>query len=126
VIPPPARSGGAISDLRATAAALVVALDDEDLPAAETCRLVGAAAAELGLLRPSYQHVRRIVRVERRRQELRREARKVLAGAVSTSAAGLVPSVVLVLERLRELQLAEELVLQEHLSNENRALVRRA
>ena len=65
-------------------------------------------------MRPSYQHVRRIVRVERRRQELRREARKVLAGAVSTSAAGLVPSVVLVLERLRELQLAEELVLQEH------------
>ena len=58
--------------------------------------------------------MRRIVRVERRRQELRREARKVLAGAVSTSAAGLVPSVVLVLERLRELQLAEELVLQEH------------
>ena len=87
---------------------------------AETWRRVGAAAAELGLLRPSYQHVRRIVRVERRRQELRREARKVLAGAVSTSAAGLVPSVVLVLERLRELQLAEELVLQEH-----KAFVRR-
>jgi hypothetical protein len=94
--------------------ALVAALDEEDVPAAETWRRVGAAAAELGLLRPSYQHVRRIVRIERRRQELRKEARNVLAGAVSTSAAGLVPSVVLVLERLRELQLAEELVLQEH------------
>ena len=46
--------------------------------------------------------------------ELRAEARKVLTGAVSTSAAGLAPSVVLVLERLRELQLAEELVLQKH------------
>ena len=95
-------------------AALVVALDQEDLPAAETCRRVGAAAEEIGLIRPSYQHVRRIVRVERRRGELRAEARKVLSGAVATSAAGLVPSVVLVLERLRELQLAEELVLQEH------------
>ena len=94
--------------------ALVAALDEEDAPAAETCRRVGTAARELGLIQPSYGHVRRIVRIERRRQELRREARKVLAGAVSTSAAGLVPSVVLVLERLRELQRAEELVLQEH------------
>ena len=92
---------------------------------AETWRRVGAAAAELGLLRPSYQHVRRIAQVQRRRQELRREARTVLAGAVSTSAAGLVPSVVLVLERLRELQLAEELVLQEHKLVERRAFVRR-
>ncbi|MDX6439237.1 MAG: hypothetical protein QOF45_1820 [Gaiellaceae bacterium] len=81
---------------------------------------MGAAAEELGLIRPSYGHVRRIVRVERRRRELRAEARKVLKGAVSTSAAGLAPSVVLVLERLRELQLAEELVLQEH-----KAFVRR-
>ena len=72
------------------------------------------------MLRPSYQHVRRIVRVERRRKELGAEARRVLTGAVSTSAAGLAPSVVLVLERLRELQLAEELVLQEH-----KAFVRR-
>lgn len=94
--------------------ALVAALDEQGAPAAETCRRVGAAARELGLIQPSYGHVRRIVRIERRRQELRRETRIVLAGAASTSAAGLVPSVVLVLERLRELQLAEELVLQEH------------
>ena len=90
------------------------------MPAAETCRRVGAVAEEIGLIRPSYQHVRRVVRVERRRRELRAEARKVLTGAVSTSAAGLAPSVVLVLERLRELQLAEELVLQKH-----KAFVRR-
>jgi hypothetical protein len=93
--------------------------------AAETCRRVGAVAEELGLIRPSYGHVRRIVRIERRRHELRREARKVLSGAVSTSAAGLVPSVVLVLERLRELQLAEELVLREHKSFERQAFGRR-
>ena len=105
--------------------ALVAALDQEGVPAAETCRRVGAAAEEIGLLRPSYQHVRRMVRVERRRKELRAEARRVLTGAVSTSAAGLAPSVVLVLERLRELQLAEELVLQEHKSFERRASVRR-
>jgi hypothetical protein len=105
--------------------ALVAALDEEDAPAAETCRRVGAVAEELGLIRPSYGHVRRIVRIERRRHELRREARKVLSGAVSTSAAGLVPSVVLVLERLRELQLAEELVLREHKSFERQAFGRR-
>lgn len=101
--------------------ALIAALDEEDAPAAETCRRVGAAATELGLTRPSYGHVRRTVRIERRRQELSREARQVLAGAASTSAAGLVPSVVLVLERLRELQLAEELVLQEHKLSAQRA-----
>jgi len=88
------------------------------MPAAETCRRVGAAAEAIGLIRPSYQHVRRVVQVERRRRELRAEARKVLTGAVSTSAAGLAPSVVL--ERLRELQVAEELVLQKH-----KAFVRR-
>jgi hypothetical protein len=49
----------------------------------------------------------------------------VLTGAVSTSAAGLAPSVVMVLERLRELQLAEELVLQKHKLVERRAFVRR-
>jgi hypothetical protein len=101
--------------------ALVAALDEDDVPAAETCRRVGAAAEEIGLIRPSYQHVRRIVRVERRRRELRAEARKVLSGAVAASAAGLAPDVVLVLERLRELQLAEELVLQEHKAHERRA-----
>jgi hypothetical protein len=98
--------------------ALVAALDEDGMPAAETCRRVGAAAEEIGLIRPSYQHVRRVVQVERRRRELRAEARKVLTGAVSTSAAGLAPSVVL--ERLRELQVAEELVLQKH-----KAFVRR-
>ena len=105
--------------------ALVAALDEDGLPAAETCRRVGAAAEAIGLLRPSYQHVRRIVRVERRRRELRAEAREVLTGVVSTSAAGLAPSVVLVLERLRELQRAEELVLQEHKWFERRAFVPR-
>ena len=94
--------------------ALVAAFDEEGAPAAETCRRVGAAARELGLIQPSYGHVRRIVRIERQRQELRREARRVLTGAASTSAAGLVPSVVLVLEQLRELRGVEELVLQEH------------
>ena len=108
----------AISSNDPRISALVAALDQDGMPAAETCRRVGAVAEEIGLIRPSYQHVRRVVRVERRRRELRAEARKVLTGAVSTSAAGLAPSVVL--ERLRELQLAEELVLQEH-----KAFVRR-
>lgn len=80
----------------------------------ETCRQVGAAAERLGLTRPSYQHVRRLVRIERRRRELEAAGRAVLGRAASTLAAGRVPSAVSVVQQLRELQLAEELVLQEH------------
>jgi hypothetical protein len=47
-------------------------LDDESQPMAETCRRVGAAAEKLGLARPSYVHLRRILTAERaRRRELR-------------------------------------------------------
>ena len=95
-------------------AVLVGALDAEDVPVAETWRRVATAAQQLGLRRPSYQHVRRLVRVERRRRELERAGRAVLGSAASTLAAGRVPSAVSTLQRLRDLQRAEELVLQEH------------
>jgi hypothetical protein len=95
-------------------AVLVVELDDEDEPFAETWRRVGRAAEQLGLKRPSYQHVRRLVRIERRRRRLQAAGRQVLGRAASTAMAGRVPSAVLVLERLRELRAHEELVLQEH------------
>ena len=93
---------------------LVAHFDRADHSAAETWRQVSLAAERVGLRRPSYQHVRRLVRVERRLQELRAQKREVWKDAAARNAAGLVPSVVWTLSRVRELQLAEELVLQEH------------
>ena len=95
-------------------AVLVVELDRDELPMAQTWRDVAGAAERLGMRRPSYQHVRRLVRIERRRRQLEARGREVLGRAAATMAAGRVPSAVLVLERLRELRGAEELVLQEH------------
>jgi hypothetical protein len=93
---------------------LVAHFDRADHSAAETWRQVSLAAERVGLSRPSYQHVRRLVRVERRLQELRAQKREVWRDAAARNAAGLVPSVVWTLSRVRELQLAEELVLQQH------------
>jgi hypothetical protein len=95
-------------------AVLVVELDREDVSIAQTWRDVGEAAERLGMRRPSYQHVRRLVRIERRRRQLEARGRAVLGRAATTLAAGRVPSAVLVIEQLRELRGAEELVLQEH------------
>ena len=104
----------AISPNDPRVAVLVSALHLDDVPVAQTWREVGSASERLGMRRPSYQHVRRLVRVERRRRELERQGRAVLGKAASTLAAGRVPSAVFVLERLRELELGKELVLQEH------------
>jgi hypothetical protein len=95
-------------------AVLVVELDRDDVAMAQTWRLVGGAAERLGMRRPSYQHVRRLVRIERRRRQLEARGRAVLGRAATTLAAGRVPSAVLVLEQLRELEGAAELVLQEN------------
>jgi len=101
-------------------AVLVADLDEVDAAAAETWRQVASAAERLGMRRPSYGHVRRLVRIERRRRQLEAAGREVLGRAATTLAAGRVPSAVLVLERLRELQSREELVLQEHKAFERR------
>ena len=95
-------------------AVLVVELDRDEVSMAQTWRDVAGAAERLGMRRPSYQHVRRLVRIERRRRQLEARGRAVLGRAATTLAAGRVPSAVLVIERLRELRGAEELVLQEH------------
>lgn len=104
----------AISPNDPRVAVLVAELDSPKAPVAETWREVAGAAERLGMRRPSYQHVRRLVRIERRRRQLEATGREVLGRAATTLAAGRVPSAVLVLERLRELRRAEELVLQEH------------
>ena len=93
---------------------LVAHFDRADHSAAETWRQVSLAAERVGLRRPSYQHIRRLVRIERRLQELRAQQRDVWKDAATRSAAGLVPSVEWTLSRVRELRLAEELVVQEH------------
>jgi hypothetical protein len=93
---------------------LVAHFDRDEHSAAETWRQVSLAAERVGLRRPSYQHVRRLVRVERRRRELRAQRREVWQDAAARNAAGLVPSVAWTLSRVRELKLAEELVVREH------------
>lgn len=92
---------------------LVSALDREHQPAAETWRLVGAAAGQAGLPRPSYGHVRRLVCLERALQRVRRERREILADAAARLAAGGVPNVPRLIETLTALH-EEELVFLEH------------
>lgn len=91
-----ARNAGAT--VRDLAAAL-----DGDQPIAETSRRVGEAAVRLGLPRPSYANVRRLVLAERRR---RAELREIREAVLADLGAGRVPHLPVVLERLREAQSA--------------------
>jgi hypothetical protein len=52
-------------------------LDDRDVPMAEVNRRLGDACERLGIPRPSYVHVRRLLLVERERQDAERELREV-------------------------------------------------
>jgi hypothetical protein len=64
----------------------VLALDDRSVPIAETCRRVAEVADRLGIPRPSYVHLRRVILAERalddadaeRRAELRAIAADVI------------------------------------------------
>ena len=57
---------------------LVVALDDRSESLAEICRRVGHEAEGLGLPRPSYVHLRRLILRRRAAEDARREARREL------------------------------------------------
>lgn len=59
-------------DVRIVAA--VRALDDRAQPMAETARRVGLVAAQLGLPKPSYVHLRRYIRAHRSQQDAERKA----------------------------------------------------
>jgi hypothetical protein len=89
---------------------LIAALDEDDAPIAGTWRLVSETAANLGLPRPSYPHIRRLVLDERRRRRARAEIRDIIKEAASTGAAGRVPGFDYTLGRLLDAQatLAEE------------------
>jgi hypothetical protein len=89
---------------------LVAALDEDGAPAAATWRLVGETAAKVGLPRPSYPHVRRLVATERRRRAARDELRDAIREAAATLAAGRAPGYDYTLGRLLDAQaeLADE------------------
>jgi hypothetical protein len=57
-------------------------LDDGTTPIAETCRRVGELAWSLGLARPSYVHLRRIVHAERVRKDALRARREALRAII--------------------------------------------
>ena len=79
---------------------LVIALDRDGRPIAETWRLVSEAAETLGFPRPSYPNIRRLVHVERLRRRLRRELRAVVKEAAVSLATGRVPGFDYTLDRL--------------------------
>jgi hypothetical protein len=56
------------------------ALDDRGQPLAETCRRVGEVAGALGLPRPSYVHLRRLILAERDREDAVRAVFDDVAG----------------------------------------------
>ena len=83
---------------------LVAALDEDDVPAAATWRLVSETATNVGLPRPSYPHIRRLLADERRRRRARQELRDVVKEAASTVAAGRAPGYDYTLGRLLDAQ----------------------
>ena len=75
------------------------ALDDEHEPIAEICRRVGRECDRLGLTRPSYVHLRRIIRAERERRQVIDDIRREL---VEQLFSGRAPSIAKAQERARE------------------------
>jgi hypothetical protein len=61
----------------------IAVLDDRGEPIAEICRRIGDAAGQMGLVRPSYVHLRRLILAERERQDdeqaRREEIRRIVA-----------------------------------------------
>jgi hypothetical protein len=70
--------------------AALVDLDDRSLPVAEICRRLGDVAAAIGVVKPSYVHVRRLVRAKRDYEDLEHERRAALRAIAGDIAARLV------------------------------------
>ena len=92
---------------------LVRLLDREGVPVAQTWRAVGEGAERLGLWRPGYGLLRKLVRLERRRRQLRAATVKALKTAASGLAAGRAPFRTL-LDDLEQIGWRRGLVLNEH------------
>ena len=81
-------------------------LDDPRQPIAETCRRVGQVAVRLGLTRPSYVHVRRLVLAERERRRTVRAAVDHVLGRLAARRSGGAYAVVAHQREARVLRLA--------------------
>ena len=93
---------------------LVVALDKDDAPMAETWRLVGNAAANLGLRRPGYHLVRMLARESREARRARAQRQRAELATVAAFFSPRVSDVYVAAERAREARRAEALVLNQH------------
>ena len=94
--------------------ALVVAFDRDDVPAAETWRLVGEAATELGLPRPSYHTTRELVRAERLRRRARTTARRAALDVLTAAGSSRVVDLPIALDALAHARAKERLVSDRH------------
>jgi hypothetical protein len=93
---------------------LVVALDRDRQPYAETWRQVGEAAWRLGLPRPGYHLVRELTARSRRIRAARRATRRAALGVVEALHSPYVVRTRQALERLAEAKSRERLVLDQH------------
>lgn len=93
---------------------LVIALDRDDVPMAETWRLVGNAAANLGLRRPGYHLVRLLTLESREARRARAGRQRAELAAVAAFFSPRVTDVYVAAERAREARRNEELVLNQH------------
>lgn len=94
---------------------LVTVLYREDDSYAATWRAVGDALQNGGFRRPSYELVRKLARLERRRREARRKRRRAQLGvAEAFFLSTRVVDTPIALERLRDAKRDERLVTQWH------------
>lgn len=94
--------------------ALVVGLDRDGAPAAQTWRLVGGAAVELGLPRPSYHTIRELVRAERLRRRARTTTRKAALEVLVAAGSSRVVDLPIALDALAHARAKEGLVSDRH------------
>lgn len=93
---------------------LVAALDHEDVPYAQTWRLVGEAAAELGLRAPGYHLVRELSCAARHARAARRATRRAALDTALALTSPLATDVLVAARRLEEAKARERLVLDQH------------
>jgi hypothetical protein len=94
--------------------ALVVALDRDETPVAETWRAVSDAAWELGLSRPSYYTIRGLVRAERLRRRARTATRAAALDVALALGSSRVVDLPIALDALERARAKERFVLEQH------------
>ena len=92
---------------------ILALLDDPSLPIAEVCRRVGDAGERIGLIRPSYVHLRRLILLERARADAARE-RRAEVRRITRMLIGLLADAYDVADRIEHVVQYEKLVAQSH------------